>query len=205
VGREDDLALSLPGHPVDLAVGARRDEQPALAVEGQGPDVLVGGVVVDLGLAPALVSDDVDLAVGRARRVQVALRTHGDGVDLELLGVEGDARLATLDAEDLSVVAGSGEHGSVGIGGEAPDHEALGVVEQAGLRRQPDLPVGVHGQPLGLAGEEVARSLDPPELGLGGEERRRGDRRGEGEAHDEAARHGTSRSQGRGSGLTSRR
>src|SRR6185369_6732205 len=156
----------------------RGHQQPPRAVEGQGPDVLVARVVERLRLSPGV--DRVHLPVGRGPRVDPAVGAHGQRLDLELGGVEERRGPAVLHAEDLAVVPGAGVDRALAVPGQAPDERRVRVGQAAGDRGQAHAALGVHGKPLGVAGQEVLRALELPELrlrGAGGRGRGHGRRR----------------------------
>jgi hypothetical protein len=149
---------------VDPSLRSRGHEKAALVVEGERPDVLVGGIEVDLGLALAV--DGVHLAVGRGAGVETAVLADGEGMDLELRGVEQQRGLAVLDAEHLPVVAGADVEAAFPVAGQRPDVGRLRVLDHASGRSQTHAALGVDGEPLGLPIEEIARPFELPELGL---------------------------------------
>ena len=108
----------------------------------------------------------VDLAVGRGARVHGAVLAHGEGVDLELRRVEQERGLAVLHAEHLALVAGAHVETAFRVAGQRPHVGRLRILEHARGRSQAHAALGVDGEPLGLAIQEIARPFELPELGL---------------------------------------
>ncbi len=191
--REHGLRLALGVDPIDPALRPRGHEQVARLVEGQGPDVLVAGIEEGSGLAARV--HRVDFPVRRGGHVKAAVRPQGQGVHLQLRGIEEERALAPFDLEDLPLVARAHVEGALGVGGHTPHRRHLGVVEDAGCGREADAPLGVDGEALHVALQEVPGPLDLPELRLGRVEERgreQGDHQGEGRP----TRHETSGSGG---------
>jgi hypothetical protein len=140
---------------VDLP-SSGRNQQAALTVEGDRPDVLLVRIEEGRGFARGV--DGVDPSIRRGRDVDPAVRTEGHGMDLELGCVVEEGAFAGLDPEDLPLVPGSGVEHALGTHGQGPDVRGLGVVEEARRGARRTCLFRVHGDALRLAVQEIARS-----------------------------------------------
>ena len=186
---QHDFRLARAVDAMDLARGSGGHEQAPLRIEGEGPEVLVVGVEEDRRLSRAV--EEVHLAVGRRAGEETAVVAEGKGVDLELgRVVDGGGGARAFDAQHPALVAGSGVDPPLGITRQRPHRRRLGIVERPGRGGEADPALGVDGEPLRVALQEVARALHLPELRLG--RGRRGGRAQHGQGNGETTEHGAS-------------
>jgi hypothetical protein len=125
---EQRLGPAIRLHAVDAPLDAGRDVERALRVEGERPDVLLGGIEEALRAAGRV--DRVDRAVRRRRRVDAPVGPDRDRVHAELVRVEQHRPARGVDPHHAALVAGAHVEHALRVARDAPRIGRLGIEER---------------------------------------------------------------------------
>jgi hypothetical protein len=148
------LAVTVWRYGVDLAFVSGANEQSALRVQHERPDIFRFGIEED-GLL-SFGRNFVDFAIGRCADVEIVVRIECDGLrgkfgSFEYRGGFG----GVVEAQDFCVGATGGVNAATRIGTQRPEVQQIGIGEGCELGRGDELAVAANGYASGGAFFEV--------------------------------------------------